>query len=150
MYKMTIKQIKKILLEYNKSGQKMTTLSAPGGEKASGKNYDNIITGASQPYKITDNDTQYMKQFPVLGRLVKSVKEDEMGGEKIIIAPQALKELNKLYQISRFKKDEDGKFILPFGDGVRLENKNGKFFLSHQKKENKIENITDKSLGDIS
>lgn len=147
---MTIKEIKRILLEYNKSGQKMTTLSAPGGEKASGKNYDNIIVGASQPYKITNNDTQYMKMFPVLGRLVKSIKEDEMGGEKIIIAPQALKELSDLNKISRFKKDENGKFILPFGDGVRLENKNGNFFLSYEKKENGIENITDNSLTDIS
>ena len=146
---MKISQIYKLLTEYNKSGQKMTTLAAPGGDKASGKNYDNIITGQSQAYKITNNDTQYMKIYPILGGLVKSLKNDEMGGEKIVLG-RALMELNDLNKLSRLKQDSEGKYILPFGDGVRLEKKNGKFFVSVAKKEEKQDtNITDSDLNSL-
>lgn len=146
---MKISQIHRLLTEYNKSGQKITTLAAPGGEKASGKNYDNMITGASQPYKVRNNDTQYMKIYPVLGGIIKNLKNDEMGGEKIVLG-RALVELNDLNKMSQLKKDEEGKYILPFGDGVRLEKKNGKFFISVAKKEDKDEtNFSDNDLNSL-
>lgn len=146
---MKISQIHRLLTEYNKSGQKMTTLAAPGGDKASGKNYDNIITGASQPYKVRNNDTQYMKTYPILGGLIKNLKNDEMGGEKIVLG-RALVELNDLNKMMRLKQDSDGKYILPFGDGVRLEKKNDKFFISVAKKEEKQDtDISDNDLNSL-
>ena len=47
---MNIFQLNQILLEYNKSG-KLTTLAGQGGDKASGKNFDNIAAGITNPYK---------------------------------------------------------------------------------------------------
>ena len=51
----------RMLLEYDntKSG---VTLAAPGGQKASGKNYDNMIVGDSEPYK---ND-KYVTKYEIL------------------------------------------------------------------------------------
>lgn len=144
---MKILKIHKLLKEYNKSGQKMTTLAAPGGEKASGKNYDNMITGASQPYKITNDDTQYMKICPVLTRYVKSVKKDSLGGKKLVDINLIADELRMLNKISRIKKDENGNFILPFGDGIRLEkDERGFFFISSEKKESKTNNEMNDNL----
>lgn len=147
---MKISKIQKILNEYNKSGQKMTTLAAPGGDKASGKNYDNMLVGKSEHYKVTNTDTQYMQMFPALGRLVKSVKDDEMGGKKLVINPLIIQNLKDLNKISKFKKDEEGNFILPFGDGIRLEKQNGKFFITNKKKEKEsLSDISDENLTDI-
>lgn len=46
---MNIFQLNQILLEYNKTGN-LTTISGQGGEKAAGKNFDNIIAGITKPY----------------------------------------------------------------------------------------------------
>ena len=148
---MKISRIQKILNEYNKSGQKLTTLAGPGGKKASGKNLDNIAVGESDPYKVTNSDTQYMQMFPALGRLVKSVKNDEMGGKKLVINPLVIQNLRDLNKISKFKKDENGNFILPFGDGIRLEKQNNKFFITSKKKEDdSVSDIKDVDLTDFS
>lgn len=146
---MKISNIHKLLTEYNKSGEHITTLSAPGGKKASGKNYDNIITGASKPYAIKNDETQYMSMFPSLGGIIKNLRKDEMGGEKIVLG-RALVELSELNKLSPLKKDEEGKFILPFGDGIRLEKKNGKFFVSSEKKEEKEEiKFSDEAISNL-
>ena len=152
---MKICEIQKLLKEYNKSGKNMTTLAAPGGEKASGKNYDNIAVGKTQDYKIRDEETEYMKMFPILAPIIKSVKNDEMGTKKVLSGP-AIKAMFDLHKISPFKKDSDdetGKtWILPFGDGIRLEkddNRNVFCVYSKKKEEKSISDIEDKNLTDI-
>ena len=70
---MNIFQLNQILLEYNKSG-KLTTLAGQGGDKAAGKNFDNIIAGKASPYKTTEYEVQYAKLFPHLAQLVKKIK----------------------------------------------------------------------------
>ena len=56
----------KMLLEYDNS-KSGVTLAAPGGERASGKNYDNMAIGKSQPYKDNEYETKYEKVYPQLG-----------------------------------------------------------------------------------
>lgn len=152
---MKISKIQKLLKEYNKSGKDMTTLAAPGGEKASGKNYDNIAVGKTQDYKVRDEETQYMKMFPILAPIIKSVKADEMGTKKVLTAP-ALNALSQLNKISPFKKDSEDEsgmtWILPFGDGIRMmkdENRNVFCVYSKKKEEKSISQITDKNLTDF-
>lgn len=152
---MKISKIQKLLKEYNKSGKDMTTLAAPGGEKASGKNYDNIAVGKTQDYKVRDEETQYMKMFPILAPIIKSVKADEMGTKKVLTAP-ALNALLQLNKISPFKKDSEDEsgmtWILPFGDGIRMmkdENRNVFCVYSKKKEEKSISQITDKNLTDF-
>lgn len=152
---MKISKIQKLLNEYNKSGKDMTTLAAPGGEKASGKNYDNIAVGKTQDYKVRDEETQYMKMFPILAPIIKSVKADEMGTKKVLTTP-ALNALLQLNKISPFKKDSEDEsgmtWILPFGDGIRMvkdENRNVFCVYSKKKEEKSISQITDKNLTDF-
>lgn len=152
---MKISKIQKLLNEYNKSGKDMTTLAAPGGEKASGKNYDNIAAGKTQDYKVRDEETQYMKMFPILAPIIKSVKADEMGTKKVLTTP-ALNALLQLNKISPFKKDSEDEsgmtWILPFGDGIRMvkdENRNVFCVYSKKKEEKSISQITDKNLTDF-
>lgn len=117
----------RVLLEYDntKSG---VTLAAPGGDKASGKNYDNMITGDSQPYKSTEYKTKYEQIYPQLGFLVKRLKNSAIKGD-IIITGKALQELNKLLQTFNPKLSENNEVILPFGDNIRLKVRGDKFFL---------------------
>lgn len=118
---------RRILLEYDntKSG---VTLAAPGGEKASGKNYDNMVVGDSQPYKNNDYSTKYEKIYPQLGLLVKKLKSSAIKGD-IIVTGKALKELNQLVQTYNPKLSDNNEVIMPFGDNIRLKVRGDKFFL---------------------
>lgn len=117
----------RILLEYDntKSG---VTLAAPGGKKASGKNYDNMATGQSQPYKNDEYKTKYEKIYPQLGLIVKKLRNSAIKGD-IIVTGAALKELGQLIQTYQPKVQDNNEVSMPFGDNIRLKVRGDKFFL---------------------
>lgn len=119
---MKILSVLKLLNEYNTSGTN-ATLAAKGGTKATGKNYDNMIVGKSQPYKTTEYETKYAKVFPTLANIVKKIKSTPNSND-IILNGKALAELNELLKGYRPKKTAEGDYSLPFGDNVRMK-KNG-------------------------
>lgn len=125
---MNIYQLNKILLEYNKTGN-LTTIAGLGGDKAAGKNFDNIAAGITDPYKTKEKEpTENEKRFPNLAKVVNQMKEDAIKGNKIVIGA-ALNELQQLVQTMNLKQDENGESILPFGDDVRLTQKGNNYFI---------------------
>lgn len=129
---------KNLLKEYNNSGN-IVNISAPGGKKAQGKNYDRMAQGLSNPYAAKqDFTTKYMKVYPTLAGMVKQLKNSALPGDKAVTG-KALEELEKLLQTFNPKEDENGEIKLPFGDNIRLKVKNDKVFigLSQQAIENK-------------
>ena len=125
---MNIYELNKILLEYNKTG-KLTTLAGQGGDKAAGKNFDNIAAGITNPYKQeTKEPTENEKRFPQLAKVVNQMKKDSVKGDKIVMGA-ALNELRQLVQTMNLKTDENGEAVLPFGDSVRLTQKGNNFFI---------------------
>lgn len=136
---MNIFQLNQILLEYNKTGN-FTTIAGLGGDKAAGKNFDNIAAGITDPYKQeTKEPTKIEKTYPQLAKVINQMKQDQIKGNKIVTGG-ALNELNLLIQSKTLRKDQNGQFILPFGDQVRLVQKGNNFFIrlkSVADKENK-------------
>lgn len=125
---MNIFQLNQILLEYNKSG-KLTTLAGQGGDKASGKSFDNIAAGVTNPYKEeTKEPTENEKRFPNLAKVVNQMKKDSVQGNKIVMGA-ALNELRQLVQTMNLRTDENGEAVLPFGDSVRLTYKGNNYFI---------------------
>lgn len=125
---MNIFQLNKILLEYNKSG-KMTTLADPGGDKAAGKSFDRVAAGLTTPkQQSTREPSETEKQFPNLAKTVEDMKNNSVKGNKVVIGI-ALNELKNLIQMRNLQQDENGEFILPFGDDVRLIQKGNNFFI---------------------
>lgn len=118
---------KRILLEYDNTKSDVT-LAAPGGDKASGKNYDNMVTGQSQPYKFSEYKTKYEKIYPQLGIIVKRLRNSAIKGD-IIVTGKALNELNQLLQTFNPKMSDNNEVIMPFGDNIRLKVRGDKFFL---------------------
>lgn len=125
---MNIYQLNKILLEYNKTGN-LTTIAGLGGDKAAGKNFDNIAAGITDPYKTKEKEpTENEKRFPNLAKVVNQMKEDAIKGNKVVMGA-ALNELQQLVQTMNLKQDETGESILPFGDDVRLTQKGNNYFI---------------------
>lgn len=133
---MNIFQLNQILLEYNKSG-KLTTIAGQGGDKAAGKNFDNIAAGITNPYKEKEKEpTENEKNFPNLAKVIKQMKQSSIKGDKVVIGA-ALNDLQRLVQTMNLQTDEsNGESILPFGDGVRLTKKGNNFFI-------RLENVAD-------
>lgn len=124
----SLRLVKRLLKEYNSSGN-MTNISAPGGKKAFGKSYDRMAQGLSDPYKAKqDYETKYMKVYPVLGGMIKQLKNSPIVGDKVVTG-KALDELNKLLSTFNPKPDENGEVKLPFGDNIRLKIKGDKVFI---------------------
>lgn len=115
---MKILSVLKLINEYNTSGTN-ATLAAQGGKKATGKNFDNMITGESQPYKATEYETKYAKVFPALAAIVKKLKSKALGGD-MIVTGKALMELQELLKAYKPKETPEGDYSLPFGDNVRM------------------------------
>ena len=125
---MNIYELNKILLEYNKTG-KLTTLAGQGGDKAAGKNFDNIAAGITNPYKEeTKEPTENEKRFPQLAKVINQMKKDSVQGNKIVMGA-ALNELRQLVQTMNLKTDANGEAVLPFGDSVRLTQKGNNYFI---------------------
>lgn len=150
---MNIFQLNQILLEYNTSG-KLTTLAGQGGDKAAGKNFDNIAAGITNPYKQeTKEPTEIEKQFPFLARTVTDMKKNGIKGNKVLIG-SALNDLQKLTQIKNLQQDENGEIILPFGDDVRLTQKGNNFFIrlksvADKENQNQQMNLTQNPVGNV-
>lgn len=126
---MRIKEILCLLNEYN-SSKTNTTLAGLGGEKASGKNYDNIITGKAKPYKATKYETKYAKVFPRLAEIVRKLKTQAVKSDIIVIGSAAA-ELQNLLKGYRPKQTPQGDYSLPFGDNIRLKQRAGAFFIGY-------------------
>lgn len=125
---MNIFQLNQILLEYNKTGN-FTTISGQGGDKAAGKNFDNIAAGITKPYKQQKKEpTETQKRFPNLAKVINQMKMDSVKGNKIVIGA-ALNDLQQLVQTMNLQTDENGESVLPFGDSVRLTKKGNNFFI---------------------
>lgn len=125
---MNIFQLNQILLEYNKSG-KLTTLAGQGGDKASGKNFDNIAAGITNPYKQEQKKpTEKEMQYPNLAKVISQMKKSAIKGNKLVMGA-ALQDLQVLLQNSKPQVDENGEMILPFGDGVRLIQNGNNYFI---------------------
>lgn len=125
---MNIFQLNQILLEYNKSG-KLTTLAGQGGDKASGKNFDNIAAGITNPYKQEQKKpTEKEMQYPNLAKVINQMKKTAIKGNKLVMGA-ALQDLQILLQNSTHQTDENGEMILPFGDGVRLIQNGNNYFI---------------------
>lgn len=126
---MLISTVYKLLKEYNTSGT-LTTLAAPGGKKATGKNYDNIITGAAKPYKATEYETKYAKVFPALAQMVKKLKSNAFKGD-MIVSGQALAELQEMLKAYKPKQTQEGDYSLPFGDNIRMKQRGNNIFIGY-------------------
>jgi hypothetical protein len=124
---MKILSVLTLLNEYNASGTN-ATLAAPGGKKATGKNYDNIIAGKTKPYKTTEYEVKYAKLFPHLAELVKKIKSSAIQGD-MVATPDVLAELEKLQTTYKPKQTPEGDYSLPFGDNIRMKNKNGVIYI---------------------
>lgn len=150
---MNIFQLNQILLEYNKTGN-FTTIAGQGGDKAAGKNFDNIAAGITNPYKQQKKEpTETQKRFPNLAKTVEDMKNNSVKGNKIIIGA-ALKDLQNLIQIRNLQQDENGEMILPFGDDVRLTQKGNNFFIrvkdvADKEKQNQQIDLTQNPLGNV-
>jgi hypothetical protein len=126
---MLIKDVLALLTEYNTS-KTNTTLAGQGGEKATGKNYDNIIVGKAKPYKGNEYETKYARVFPALAEIVKKVKTQSLKGDIMVTGP-ALQELNQLLKAYKPKPTPEGDFSLPFGDNVRMKYKSNTVFVGY-------------------
>lgn len=126
---MLIKDVLNLILEYNAS-KTNTTLAAAGGKKASGKNFDNIITGKAKPYKANEYETKYAKLFPALAEIVKKLKSQALRGD-IMVTGSALAELQNLLKAYRPKQTPEGDYSLPFGDNVRMKQRSNAIFIGY-------------------
>lgn len=126
---MLIKDVLKLITEYNASNTN-TTLAAQGGKKASGKNFDNIVTGKAKPYKGNEYETKYAKLFPALAELVKKVKTQALKGDIMVTGP-ALVELQNLLKAYKPKPTPEGDYSLPFGDNVRMKQRSDAIFIGY-------------------
>lgn len=124
---MKILSVLKLINEYNTSGT-YATLAAQGGKKATGKNYDNIIAGKSQAYKSTKYETKYAKLFPRLAALVDQIKNSAIKGDRVA-TPEIVAELEQLYQTYKPKQTPEGDYSLPFGDNIRMKDRNGVIYI---------------------
>ena len=124
---MKILSVLKLINEYNTSGTN-ATLAAQGGKKATGKNYDNIIVGKSQAYKTKKYETKYAKLFPRLAALVNKIKESAIKGDRVA-TPEIIAELEKLQQTYKPKETPEGDYSLPFGDNIRMKERNGVIYI---------------------
>lgn len=126
---MLVGHVLQLLKEYNTSNTN-ATLAAQGGKKASGKNYDNIITGKAKPYKGNEYETKYARVFPALADLVKKLKSNALKGDIMVTGP-ALTELQSLLQAYQPKQTPEGDYSLPFGDNVRMKYKSNNIFIGY-------------------
>jgi hypothetical protein len=126
---MLVGHVLQLLKEYNTSNTN-ATLAAQGGKKASGKNYDNIITGKAKPYKGNEYETKYARVYPALADLVKKLKSNALKGDIMVTGP-ALTELQSLLQAYQPKQTPEGDYSLPFGDNVRMKYKSNNIFIGY-------------------
>ena len=126
---MLIKDVLTLLTEYN-SSKTNTTLAGVGGDKAAGKNYDNILVGKTQAYKPNEYEVKYAKLFPALAEMVRKLKTQAIKGDMVLNGP-ALVEMQKLLQTYKPKQTTEGDFSLPFGDNVRMKQRGQAFFIGY-------------------
>ena len=138
---MLIKDVLTLLTEYN-SSKTNTTLAGQGGDKAAGKNYDNILVGKTQAYKPNEYEVKYAKLFPALAEMVRKLKTQAIKGDMVLNGP-ALMEMQKLLQTYKPKQTPEGDFSLPFGDNVRMKQRGEAIFIGYNNPEKATPASTD-------
>lgn len=134
----------KFLKEYNTSNT-LTSLAAPGGNKAQGKSYDRIAAGAASPYKNERHITEKEREYPALGKIAQKLKDSSMQGDIIITGP-AFTELNRMLATTNFKKDVNGDIKLPFGDHIVLRQHGQNYFMGINDDNEEGKNLTADSI----
>lgn len=133
---------KKILNEYSTNNDSMFTgFIGKSNVSKSGKKADNIATGEAKPYKNNQYLTKYEYMFPHLANITQKLKINKPH-TVIEVFGLALKELLRLIEIKKpLKIDENGEWILPMGDNIRLIKNGEQYFIKYignKKKEKQI------------
>ena len=119
-----LKYAEKVLKEYatDEFGDFGKTFTSLGGKNgmSNGKKADNIASGESEQYKDDRYLTAYERKLPNLAKLTQKLKDQRPVYAVTVLGP-ALEELKILMKVkSPLKKDENGEYILPLGDHIRL------------------------------
>lgn len=121
----------KIIKEYATKNALFTSISGKHGTKGSGKKADNIAVGEAKPYKDNTYLTEYEKKLPHLAKITQRLKTENPEGALEVLGP-ALEELLILIKAKKpLKVDDDGKWILPMGDNIRLSQAGRQYFLKY-------------------
>lgn len=72
-----------------------------------------------------------------MANVVKKLKTDSLDGDQIVTGA-ALAQVNNMLSILPLNKDENGDYILPFGNKIRLKNRQGVYYIG-LKEENRIQ-----------
>lgn len=123
---------KQILKEYaTNPGNLFTSFSGKKNTSKTGKKADNIAVGEAKPYKNNEYLTKYEKELPHLAKITQNLKINDPDGSLEVIGP-ALKELLVLIKAKKpLKVDENGEWILPMGDNIRLVQIGRQYFLKY-------------------
>lgn len=130
---MIIGKISRILNEVM-NDKELTKLSVDSSStKSTGKGADAIAVGAATPYKMnnTSKTDIFSKQYPALGKIIQRIKDDSLKGD-VIVQGTALLQLEEMLKLMEINCDNDGEVILPFGQGIRLRQKNGAYYIGRK------------------
>lgn len=128
-----------LIKEDNKDITKLTTGGAQG---KNGKGADSIATGAATPYKKTQSkESIFDKKFPAITNVIKRMKKDGLKGDQVV-SGAALAQVKNMLGVLPINKDENGDYILPFGNNIRLKERKGLYYIG-MKQEKKVETATD-------
>lgn len=146
----TIHKLMCLLKEYDTKGNVMS-LAMVNKMGRSGKNLDSIAAGKTNVNKTPDyRPTKKEMEYPNLAKIIKELKmkNSAIGGDKILVGAP-LEDIQRLEATTKLKRDTDGTFILPFGDGIRLKKVNGAYMVGYRAPEKPIQTPTDTELTDI-
>lgn len=126
-----IKNANIILNEYAKDLGVGMSFTGKNKMSGTGKSADSIAVGKAKNYKNDLYLTAYEQKLPNLAKLTQKLKNEESEHALTVLGP-ALEELNVLLKTrKKFKVDDDGSYILPMGDNIRLYNVGGTYMLKY-------------------
>jgi hypothetical protein len=134
---MKLYEARQLFKEYATNKDRMFTSFA--GKKSTshtGKKADNIAAGKTRAYQDNTYLTKYEKQYPNLARLTQHLKIDQPDGSLQVQGPALTELQNLLKEFGTLKTDEDGNWILPVGDNIRLAQSGSEYFIRYNKKDN--------------
>lgn len=124
-----------------------TSIGGKSGTSSNGKKADNIAVGSAKQYKDDKYLTAYERKLPNLAKLTQDLKETRPVSAITVLGP-ALDELGVLLKVkSPLKKDENGDYILPMGDHIRLY-KNGSVYMLKYVSDGNEDKLTDDENND--
>lgn len=138
---MKLKHILYFCNTLNEDNKDITKLTTGGAQGKNGKGADSIATGAATPYKNTQSKNIFDKKFPAISNVIKRMKKDGLKGDQVV-SGAALAQVKNMLGVLPINKDENGDYILPFGNNIRLKERKGLFYIG-MKQEKKVEGATD-------